>query len=277
MKISERINNDELYVIHWMMIARLHMAEGNQASADEALDKVQQKIVEGEASAQSMPRLAAARVQYAIAFDRMADAAEWAERLLEDCDWHTFYRFTNTTKALYLLAQNKPEQAASHLERCFMCASQERWIYGMIVIRALQALAAAESETAFKYLEDALTWAQPEGYLRTFVDLGKEMKALLEAAIQRQIMPDYVEKILFGMRDGSQKSILGQLGLAEPIHPRELEVLRLLNEGLTNSQIAEQLVISVGTVKTHVHNICGKLGTRNRSEAAARARQLGLV
>jgi DNA-binding NarL/FixJ family response regulator len=70
---------------------------------------------------------------------------------------------------------------------------------------------------------------------------------------------------------------LGQLSLVEPINPRELEVLRLMAAGQTNSQIAEQLVISIGTVKTHVHNICGKLGTRNRTEAASRARALGLV
>ena len=65
--------------------------------------------------------------------------------------------------------------------------------------------------------------------------------------------------------------------LVEPIHPRELEVLRLMAAGQSNNQIAEQLVVSIGTIKTHVHNICGKLGSRNRTEAAARARELGLV
>ncbi len=85
------------------------------------------------------------------------------------------------------------------------------------------------------------------------------------------------EKILSAMSDNTQKPILGQLTLVEPINPRELEVLRLMAAGHPNRQIAEELVISTGTVKTHVHNICGKLGAGNRTEAAARARALGLA
>ena len=103
------------------------------------------------------------------------------------------------------------------------------------------------------------------------------METLLRGAIQRRIMPEYAENILSAVSHTNQKSIIGELTLVEPIHPRELEVLHLMAAGKSNSQIAEQLVISIGTVKTHVHNICGKLGTRNRIEATVRARELGLV
>ena len=103
------------------------------------------------------------------------------------------------------------------------------------------------------------------------------METLLRGAVQRRIMPEYAENILSAASPAHQKSIIGQLTLVEPIHPRELEVLRLMAAGQSNSQIAEQLVVSIGTVKTHVHNICGKLGSRNRIEATARARELGLV
>lgn len=276
-KIGERIRNDELLVVSWMMMARIHMAGGNLAAAGEVLDKAQQKAASGEASAPAVPRLAAARVQHAIACGDLEAASGWAERLADGYDWHSFYRFTNTTLAQYLLAQNKTREATSHLEGCFEQASQEGWVYGMIAIRALQTLAAAEPEAAFAYLKDALQWAQPEGYLRTFVDLGKGLEPSLQAAIRRQVMPDYAQKILSAMKSGAQKPILGQLSLVEPLNPRELEVLRLMAAGFTNPQIAGELFISTGTAKTHVHNICGKLGSRNRTEAAARARELGLV
>jgi LuxR family maltose regulon positive regulatory protein len=280
-KIGERIQNDELFISNWMMMARLHTASGNLPAAGDALEKAQQKVIGGEFSVPAMPRLAAARVQQAIARSDLASAAYWAEHLAEGGEWHPFYQLTDTTRALYLLANHKPGEASSHLEHCFARAAQEGWVYGMIVIRALQALAAAQQEAApeaaVEYLKDALRWAQPEGYVRTFVDLGKGMETLLRGAVQRRIMPEYAENILSAASPANQKSIIGQLTLVEPIHPRELEVLRLMAAGQSNSQIAEQLVVSIGTVKTHVHNICGKLGTRNRIEATARARELGLV
>jgi len=280
-KISEHIRNDELVISDWMMMARLQIANGNLPAAGEALEKAQQKALVGEFSVPAIPRVAAARVQLAIASNDLETASLWAERLVDGFDWHAFYRFTNTTQALYLLAKNQPKEALDHLEGCLMYASQEGWIYGMIAIRSVQALAAAQLDAApsaaLEYLKDAMKWAKPEGYLRTFVDLGKGMEMLLQDAIRHQIMPEYAEKILLAMRDNSQKSSIGKLILVEPIHPREHEVLRLMAAGQSNSQIAQQLVISIGTVKTHVHNICGKLGTRNRTEAVARAREIGLL
>ena len=145
-KIGERIQNDELFISNWMMMARIHMASGNLPAAGEALEKAQQKAVGGEFSVPAMPRLAAARVQHAIARNDLASASYWAERLAEGSEWHAFYQFTNTTRAIYLLANNQPAEALHHLEHCYERASQEGWVYGMIVIRALQALAAAEQE-----------------------------------------------------------------------------------------------------------------------------------
>ena len=65
--------------------------------------------------------------------------------------------------------------------------------------------------------------------------------------------------------------------LAEPLSEREIEVLRLVTVGMSNREIAQKLIISAGTAKTHIHNLCGKLGVHNRTEAAMRARELGLV
>lgn len=276
-KIGEYIHNDELFVINHMMMARIHMASGNLAAAGEALDKTQQKAAEGEVSAPVFPRLAAAQVQYAIACNDLEAASVWAKRLVDGSDCHTFHRFTNTTRALYLLAQQKTGEAAKLLEQCYERAFQEGWVYSMIIVRSLQALAAAEPETAFAYFQDALTWAQPEGFIRTFVDLGDVLEPLLQTAARRRFMPEYTERIISVMKESAQSPLLGQLALAEPLNPRELEVLGQMAAGLSNRQIAEKLFISTGTVKTHIHNICGKLGAQNRTEAAAFARALSLV
>lgn len=276
-EIGERIQNDELLVSSWMVTSRHHLATGNLSAARDVLDKAHQKAVEGDVPATTMPRLAAVQVQVAIACDDLETALSWAEDMVDDCDYHSFYRFTNTTQALLLLAQNKSVDAADHLEQCFEQASQGGWLYGRIAIRALQSLAAPEPKTAFEYLEDGLKLAHSEGFIRTFVDLGKALEPLLQGAINRNLPPNYAEKILSAVNEKIQKPILGQLSLVEPLSQRELDVLRLLATGLTNRQIADQLVISTGTVKTHVHNICGKLGSRNRTEAAARARELNLI
>ena len=87
----------------------------------------------------------------------------------------------------------------------------------------------------------------------------------------------YAADILAAMAQKTAHSLIAQTELVEPLSPRELEVLDCLVEGCTNPQIAERLVISVGTVKTHVHHICGKLGVSNRRQAAVRARELDLL
>ncbi len=88
-------------------------------------------------------------------------------------------------------------------------------------------------------------------------------------------LPGYIARILAAYEGTGKKSIAGPL--VEPLSERELEVLRLVTAGLSNREIAKELVISPGTVKTHVHNVCGKLGVRNRTEAATRAMELNLV
>jgi LuxR family maltose regulon positive regulatory protein len=126
-------------------------------------------------------------------------------------------------------------------------------------------------------LEHALRLAEPEGYVRLFADLGLPMGRLLQEARSRAVMSDYVEKLLTAFRNETAISLASTNMLPEPLTEREIEVLRLLAAGLTNREIAEQLVVSPETVKKHIANIYGKLGTRSRTETVARARQLDLL
>ncbi|MGD9049584.1 MAG: LuxR C-terminal-related transcriptional regulator, partial [Anaerolineae bacterium] len=159
-----------------------------------------------------------------------------------------------------------------------------------IEIQALRALAIAGvmgPDQALESLEWALHLAEPEGYVRLFLDEGEAMIHLLQQAAERGIAPTYVQALLaaFGagedpgrpMRAGALPAARRPSPLVEPLTPRELEVLRLLAEGLTNPEIARRLVVSLPTVKSHARNIYGKLGVHGRREAVDQARELGIL
>ena len=156
----------------------------------------------------------------------------------------------------------------------------------VIEILALQALALhAQGETAQAMiaLDRALSLAQPEGYVRVFVDEGTPMAELLHEAGSRGLMPDYVCALLaaFGASIPSttrHRPYAPETQMRiEPLSEREIEVLRLLAARLSSREIAEELAISVHTARTHTKNIYGKLGVHNRNQATDRARALSLL
>jgi LuxR family transcriptional regulator, maltose regulon positive regulatory protein len=148
----------------------------------------------------------------------------------------------------------------------------------VIEISALLALAhSAQGDIplALASLERALTLAEPEGYLRLFVDEGLSMAALLQEAAKRGIAQNYVRQLLaaFGKVEG--KTSVTQL-LIEPLSERELEVLRLLRTDLNGPEIARELMVSLHTMRTHTNNIFNKLEVNNRRAAVRRAEELDL-
>jgi LuxR family maltose regulon positive regulatory protein len=147
----------------------------------------------------------------------------------------------------------------------------------MIDVRAWQSLAAETPPDAIRFLQDALKMAQPEKFIRTFVDKGQPMKFLLERMkAEGGELKDYVLTLLSAFGEEKAGGARNQ-PLVGAMSERELEILRLMAEGLSNREIAERLVITVGTAKSHVHHILEKLGTESRMQAAAKARELGLV
>jgi LuxR family maltose regulon positive regulatory protein len=154
---------------------------------------------------------------------------------------------------------------------------------GILTLRALALEAAGDTNGALHALRQALELAEPEGYVRVFVDEGEPMARLLRHAASRGIGPGYVSQLLAAF----EVSRLGRAEewplpvhaqpLIEPLTDRELEVLDLLAEGLSNSEIARRLFISLPTVKSHTRNIYGKLAVHSRRQAVARARTLGIL
>jgi LuxR family maltose regulon positive regulatory protein len=190
-----------------------------------------------------------------------------------------------------VLARSEPGRALGLLERLDELAESHGRIGSLIEIRALRSLAlqsAGDHQGALTALAQALSLARPEGYIRVFADEGQPMAALLKSLIRARrgghgaamsrAEREHVIRVVRAFRP--QKGLEAPAeatGLIEPLTRRELEVLGFIAAGRRNRQIADDLVVSLDTVKRHVSHIFDKLGTANRTEAVARARELRLI
>jgi len=174
------------------------------------------------------------------------------------------------------------------LERLLQAAEEGKRAGSVIEILVLQALAhqaQGNIPTALVSLERALRLAEPEGYVRMFVDEGPAMAHLLREAATSGIMPDYTSKLLAAFEAEQQRNVAepplpasaASQPLIEPLSQRELEVLRLFKTELSGPEIAHELVIALSTVRTHTKSIYSKLNVTNRRAAVKRAVELGLI
>jgi LuxR family maltose regulon positive regulatory protein len=235
----------------------------------------------------------ARQVRAWLALGRLEDAERWARTRAVDGSPSAGFveEFEQITLARLYLLQGKPRQALALLEQVYLAANSNGHNGQVIEILALTALAQqalGESSLAIATLQSALRMAEPEGYLRTFVDEGQPMAALLYQALAQGIMPDYVNTLLavFSADDTRSNAPTGDAGsprarpiqdyLIEPLSKRELEVLQLMANGASNQDIADGLIIAMATAKKHVSNIIQKLGVENRTQAGVKGRNLGL-
>jgi LuxR family maltose regulon positive regulatory protein len=155
-----------------------------------------------------------------------------------------------------------------------------RSVIEILILYALVLQAQGDRAGSLAVLKRSLVLAKPEGYVRLFLDEGASMMALLHQAYRNGIEVEYVTALLTsaGQQDGvgRQRPVSHSIPLVEPLTTREREVLRLLLDGASNREIAQQLVLSVNTAKKHVLNLCGKLGVQSRTQAIAKARTLNL-
>jgi LuxR family maltose regulon positive regulatory protein len=187
-----------------------------------------------------------------------------------------------------LLAQEKAEEALQELASWKEQAQTQgrgRPLLEMLILEALAHFAGSELPQARSTLLQALRLAQPENYQRLFLDEGQPMQALLQSTLQEIQEPKlaaYARRLLKSVEQAQAQVPAprvqeGPAALLEPLTPQEQRVLRLLAEGASNQQIADQLVISLATARKHVSNILGKLGATNRTQAIARAREYALL
>ncbi|HLV97476.1 MAG TPA: LuxR C-terminal-related transcriptional regulator [Ktedonobacterales bacterium] len=257
-----------------VFLARLKLAQGDVAGASAMLAQASEETRQHN-FVHRLPEVAASQVLTWLRQGNVAAAAYLAET-------HAL----PLSQARVLLAEGNPAAALAVLAPWRQQVEARRWADEHLKVLVLQAVAlqaSGDQDQAVQLILDALALAEPEGLIRLFVDEGRPMAHLLsEAAVQGR-MPDYIGKLLAACEAEQQKSeaTASQLPPAqpsiEPLSRRELEVLRLIAQGLSNQEVSERLVLALETVKGHNKKIFGKLQVQRRTEAVARARELGLL
>jgi len=276
-------------------LAWIRQARGDAGGAMEAMGEAE-RAAPNLGVAGLLNPVPAQRARLLLAQGDVAAAERWTgERGLGADDEPGYpHEVAYLVLARVLLAQDLPDQALPLLERMHAAAAAQHRIGSVIELRALHALALAASghdAAAVDALAEALTLGGPEGHVRVFADEGAPMRALLgqlvaaqrtEHAPARAVPLGYLARLLRAFDEkptesGSARAAAAPPGLVEPLTAREAQVLGLLAAGRSNPRIAEELVITLDTVKKHVSHILDKLGADNRTAAVTRGRQLGLI
>jgi LuxR family maltose regulon positive regulatory protein len=277
-------------------LAWIRQTRGDAAGAREAIGEAGRAAPGPDVTSLLNP-VPAQRARLLLAQGEVVAAARWVEeRGLDPDDEPGYLREPEyLVLARVLIAQDRPAQALALLGRLHTAADTQGRTGSVIEIAVLQALALAatgEEDAAVDALAGALMLACPQGYDRVFADGGRPMSALLarliaaqqaDQAAARGVPLGCLAQVLRAFdgkdagRGAGREAAAAVPGLAEQLTARELEILMLLGAGMPNARIAEELVITVDTVKKHVSHLLGKLGAANRTEAVARARQLGLI
>ncbi len=262
------------FVLCEVLLARLKLAHGDVAGAAALLAQASQSARQ-QNFVYRIPEVAAAQVLTLLCQGNLAAAAHLAQT-------HEL----PISQARVHLAQGDTSAALAVLEPLRQQAEAKGWEDERLKVIVLQAIALhmnGEKDKAVQLLGDALALAEPGGFIRLFVDEGLPMAQLLSEAAAIGMMPDYTGKLLAACAAEEQKredtSSLPPPAqpLIEPLSRRELEVLHLMAQGLSNQEMCERLFLALDTVKGHNRKIFDKLQVQRRTEAVARARELGLL
>ena len=267
-------------------MARIRQAEGDPAGALDLLNEAERLYV-GDFFPNVRP-VPALKARVWIAQGRLGEALGWAREqgLSVDDELSYLREFEHITLARMLLARYQDDraehslhQATRLLERLLRAAEEGQRTGRVIEILVLQALTRqrlGDIPAALACLERGVTLAEPEGYVRVFIDEGPAMASLLRAAAKQGTAGNYVRRLLAAVSETGHDSPVKQ-ALIEPLSERELDVLRLLGTELDGPDIAGELMVSLNTVRTHTKHIYAKLGVTNRRAAVRRAQELDLV
>ncbi len=272
-QLARQLENTDRVVSSELFSARLQLAQGNVTNAAAILAKVDQ-IVRQQNFVMQMPEVAAAQVLTLLRQGNVAAAADLIRT-------HEL----PISQARVYLAQGDASAALAVLDPLRQQVEAKRWEDKRLKVMLLQAVAhhaQGEIDKAVELLGDALALAAPGGFVRVFVDEGLPMAQLLSEVAARGFMPDYMGTLLSVFEVEEQKpenksDLTPTQPLIEPLSQRELEVLQLIAQGLSNHEISERLFLALSTVKGHNQKIFDKLQVQRRTEAIARARELGLL
>ncbi len=253
------------FILSEVFLARLEFAQGEAENASARLNRIAQSARQPH-FLHRLPDVAEAQVMILL---KQGQAAK-AEKLA----WQFDLPFSQVRVHL---AQGNPSAALARLEPLRQQAESSNWPDERLKIMVLQSLAfqaGGANQQASQVLSEALALAEPGGFIRLFVDEGENMRSLL-TRIRATLKPGqplsrYLDQLLSAFGPGVSRS-------PELLTPRELEILRLIAAGHSNQEIGQRLFLALDTVKGHNRRIFDKLQVQRRTEAIARARELGLV
>jgi LuxR family maltose regulon positive regulatory protein len=286
----------ELYVLptFWIRIILndhlfyLHQALGERDIAIEYHQRIERIVANRDFSRIGLVRAQSARRALLLwrllpdSDTMLGEAIQWANAAgIQPQDTFSYAQEKEyATLAHVLVDQNKADSALKLIES--LCQAAEKTgrdgdLIGYCILHALALQSLGKREEAMEPMRQAIILAEPASYIRSFVDEGAPIVALLNQAASRGIAPRYVSRILAALPESLASKTAVRQPLVDPLSERELEVLRLLATGQSGPKIAEQLYVSVNTIKTHIRNIYGKLGVNSREGAIGRAQTLGLI
>jgi LuxR family maltose regulon positive regulatory protein len=260
-------------IITEVFLARLMLARGDAAGAAAMLAKTEQSVRQ-HIFLLRLPEVAAAQVLLLLRQGDLAAAAELAQtHNLPLSQARVLLAQGDTSKALAVLSPYREEMEAR--------GWQDERLKTMI-LQAAALYAEGVKDEAVQVLGEALALAEPGGFIRIFVDEGLPMAKLLSEAAADGMMPKYIAKLLAEFESEDQKGAdkaypHSTQPLIESLSQRELEILQLIAQGLSNREISERLFLALDTVKGHNRRIFDKLQVKSRMEAVTRARELGLL
>jgi LuxR family maltose regulon positive regulatory protein len=266
--------------------ARIRQAQGDPDGALVLLDEAE-RLYASDFSPNVRP-VAAVRARAWIAQGNLSAAWGWAREhgVTVAGELSYLHEFEHATLARLLLAQGTRDRAddriavAAELTERLLAAADDGGRTGsaidILVVQALARHARDDPAGALSSLARALALAEPEGYVRVFIDEGPPMLALLKLAAKDRKAPSHVRRLLAAAVTIEGRTPVEQ-PLVEPLSERELEVLRLLESELDGPEIARELTVSLATVRTHTRSIYAKLGVNSRRAAVRRAAELGLL
>ncbi len=258
----------------YVLLADMLLSRGAFAEAETTITQAR-ALTRNYRSPMMTAFIDAAEARLLLRSGQIQIAIDWAVRYQQKPPVGYHQDYENLTLVRVWLAQGEYEAAQALLTRMIAVAQPAGRGSTIIVAEVLRALthqALGETEAALSAVQRALLLAQPHGFVRLFLNAGQPMLKLLRLALERDILPDYVAYLLERAAHGDHTQ-----HPADTLTEREIEVLKHIAKGSSNQDIAAALVVSLGTVKSHINHIMDKLGAQNRTEAVAKARGLNIL
>jgi len=295
-RIGELWKSPRLLVPAYGLSALVMQARGQPEEANALIHRAEQAARDPYASPYDLGMLALYQINLWIAQENFLAIEQWERD--HDSEWRSqtgrardaltivlmrariarYYRMRDDSTLSQARVLLEPALEQSHASGLMF------YVVRLLLLDALALYAQRKTESALTTLKQALALAEPENYVRSFLDLGKPMEEFLSWSLEGKVLDEphqraYVSKLLSQFDTNVSVEIKQPIGnaLIEPLSPRELDVLRLIAQGLSNREISERLFLALSTVKGHTRIIFDKLQVQRRTEAVARARELGLL